>query len=98
MEAPDQEGGSGREVPPSDNKGSENARRGTVELRQVASPKEMASTLGSGLECEFGLSLPGWGPDQVTGVGLGQRVQEWAALAVSEHGTLGATESKNPGN
>lgn len=46
---------------------SENARRGSVELRQVACPKEMASTLGSGLECELGLSLPGCGPDQVEG-------------------------------
>lgn len=70
MDAPDQEGGSGREVSPSHSNGPENARRGSTELTQVLRPKKMASTLGSGLECEFGLSLLGCRPDQ----GRGDRV------------------------
>lgn len=71
MDAPDQEGGSGREVSPSHSNGSENARRGSTELTQVLRPKEMASTLGSGLECEFGLSLLGCRPDQGRGDSIG---------------------------
>lgn len=90
MDAPDQEGGSGREVSPSHSNGSENARRGSTELTQVLRPKEMASTLGSELECEFGLSLLGCRPDQGRGDRVGRRVQECAGRAVSECGSLGA--------
>lgn len=58
-------------VSPSHSNGSENARRGSAELTQVLRPKEMASTLGSGLECEFGLSLLGCRPDQGRGDSVG---------------------------
>lgn len=51
-----------------------------------------------GLSVSLGLACRGAGRTRLRGAGLGWRVQECAALAVSEYGTLGATESKNPGN